>query len=176
MNIPHTRLVYTCAVGLLAASFAWSQSFQGGIRGSVADTGGGVIPDAKVSLIDEATNTSRATLTNTAGEYVFNAVNPATYTVSVESPGFKKFERKGVIVATQQFVTLDLKLDSYQLFNLSAGLEFDSGLEFVLYVNNVFDENAKLAFDRERGGRARLGYHVGTPRTVGLTVRHKFGN
>ena len=80
------------------------------------------------------------------------------------------------VVPPGSATTLDLKLDSYQLFNLSAGLEFDSGLEFVLYVNNVFDENAKLAFDRERGGRARLGYHVGTPRTVGLTVRHKFGN
>ena len=26
----------------------------------------------------------------------------------------------------------------------------------MLYVNNLFDENAKLSFDRERGGRARL--------------------
>jgi outer membrane receptor protein involved in Fe transport len=70
----------------------------------------------------------------------------------------------------------DLKLPSYQLVNLSAGLEFDSGLEFVLYANNLFDENAKLAFDRERGGRARLGFHVGQPRTIGITVRQKFGN
>jgi iron complex outermembrane recepter protein len=80
------------------------------------------------------------------------------------------------VVPPGSATTLDLKLDSYQLFNLSAGLEFDSGLEVVLYVNNVLDENAKLAFDRERGGRARLGYHVGTPRTIGLTFRHKFGN
>jgi outer membrane receptor protein involved in Fe transport len=71
---------------------------------------------------------------------------------------------------------VDLKLPSYQLVNLSAGLEFDSGLEFVLYANNLFDENAKLAFDRERGGRARLGFHVGQPRTIGITVRQKFGN
>ncbi len=46
--------------------------------------------------------------------------------------------------------------------------------ETVLYVNNLFDTNAKLAFDRERGGRARLGYHVGTPRTIGLTLRKAF--
>ena len=72
--------------------------------------------------------------------------------------------------------TLDLELPSYGLLNLSAGLEFNSGLEVVLYANNVLDENPKLAFDRERGGRARLGYHVGQPRTVGLTVRQKFGN
>ena len=71
---------------------------------------------------------------------------------------------------------LDLKLPSYGLLNLSAGLEFNSGLDVVLYVNNLLDENPKLSFDRERGGRARLGYNVGQPRTIGLTVRQKFGN
>ncbi len=68
-----------------------------------------------------------------------------------------------------------LKLDSYQLVNLSAGIEWDNGLEVVAYVNNVFDENAKLAFDRERGGRARQGFHISTPRTIGITTRIKFG-
>jgi iron complex outermembrane receptor protein len=69
---------------------------------------------------------------------------------------------------------IDLELPSYSLFNLSAGLAFDSGLELVAYVNNLFDENPKLSFDRERGGRARLAYNVGQPRTIGLTVRYKF--
>jgi iron complex outermembrane receptor protein len=74
-----------------------------------------------------------------------------------------------------EVTTLDLKLPSYQLVNLSAGLEFDNGVEVVAYVNNLFDENARLSFDRERGGRARLGFNVGTPRTVGITTRIKFG-
>ena len=68
-----------------------------------------------------------------------------------------------------------LKLPSYDLVNLSAGIEFDHGLDVVVYANNVFDESPKLAFDRERGGRARLGYHVGQPRTIGLTLRKAFG-
>ncbi len=72
--------------------------------------------------------------------------------------------------------TLDLKLPAYDLVNLSAGLEFDSGLEVVAYVNNLFDENPKLSFDRERGGRARLGFNIGQPRTIGLTVRQSFGS
>ena len=75
-----------------------------------------------------------------------------------------------------EVTVLDLKLPDYQLVNLSAGLEFDSGLAVVLYANNIFDENAKLSFDRERGGRARLGFNIGTPRTIGITVRQKFGN
>lgn len=70
--------------------------------------------------------------------------------------------------------TLDLKLPDYQLVNLSAGLEFDNEFGVTLYVNNLLDENAILSFDRERGGRARLGFQVGQPRTIGLTVRKGF--
>ncbi len=71
--------------------------------------------------------------------------------------------------------TLDLKLPSYTLVNISAGIEMANGLDIVAYVNNLFDENALLAFDRERGGRARLGFHTNQPRTIGLTVRKRFG-
>jgi iron complex outermembrane receptor protein len=68
-----------------------------------------------------------------------------------------------------------LKLPSYELVNLSAGIEWDSGLEVVAYVNNLLDEKPLLSLDRERGGRARLGYNIGQPRTIGLTVRQRFG-
>ncbi len=70
--------------------------------------------------------------------------------------------------------TIDLELPSYQLFNLSAGVEFDNGLSVTAYVNNLFDENPLLSFDRERGGRARLGFNIGQPRTIGVTARQRF--
>ena len=70
--------------------------------------------------------------------------------------------------------TLDLKLPDYQLVNLSAGVEMDNGIDVIAYVNNVFDENALLSFDRERGGRARLGFSTNQPRTFGVTVRKEF--
>uniref|UniRef100_B0T3Y7 TonB-dependent receptor n=1 Tax=Caulobacter sp. (strain K31) TaxID=366602 RepID=B0T3Y7_CAUSK len=73
-----------------------------------------------------------------------------------------------------QATVLDLQLPSYDLVNLSAGLQMDSGLDVIAYVNNVFDENPLLSFDRERGGRARLGYAIGQPRVIGLTVRQSF--
>jgi iron complex outermembrane recepter protein len=70
--------------------------------------------------------------------------------------------------------SLNLVLPSYQLVNLSAGVDFDGGLSVVGYVNNLFDENALLSFDRERGGRARLGFATNQPRTYGITVRQAF--
>jgi iron complex outermembrane receptor protein len=70
--------------------------------------------------------------------------------------------------------TLDLKLPDYQLVNVSAGIELASGLDIIAYVNNLFDETPLLSFDRERGGRARLGFHVAQPRTFGVTARKRF--
>jgi outer membrane receptor protein involved in Fe transport len=71
--------------------------------------------------------------------------------------------------------TVDLKLPAYDYVNLSAGVDWDNGLGVMLYVTNLFDENALLSFDRERGGRARLGFNIGQPRTMGVTVRKRFG-
>ncbi len=70
--------------------------------------------------------------------------------------------------------TVDLLLPSYDLVNLSAGVDYENGLSVVVYLNNVFDENALLSFDRERGGRARLGYNISQPRTFGVTARKSF--
>jgi outer membrane receptor protein involved in Fe transport len=81
---------------------------------------------------------------------------------------------------TGNFGTVDrnfgsLKLPAYDLVNLSAGIDWENGLSVVMFVNNLFDENALLSLDRERGGRARLGYNISTPRVIGVTVRHRFG-
>src|ERR1035438_5012341 len=92
---------------LLGCSWVGAQTFQGGIRGTVSDPTGAAIGTAKVTLTNEATGVSRATVTNTGGEYSFSAVNPAAYTVTVETPGFKKLDKKGLVVNTQEFVLVD---------------------------------------------------------------------
>ncbi len=69
---------------------------------------------------------------------------------------------------------VDLQLPDYTIANFSWGLVNDNGFEALVYVNNAFDENALLSFDRERGGRARLAYRTNQPRTIGLTLRKSF--
>src|ERR1017187_9632886 len=105
-----------CAALLAAAS--WSQSYLGALRGTVLDGSGKSIGDTKVTLVDEAGGGQRATIstaegfsfsqvvpaTYTVAGFSFSQVVPATYTVVAEAPGFKKFERKHVIVATQETV------------------------------------------------------------------------
>ncbi|HEY3936006.1 MAG TPA: TonB-dependent receptor [Bryobacteraceae bacterium] len=90
---------------------SWAQSTQGGVRGAVSDASGAMIAGVKVTLTNDATGEPRSALTNSNGGYAFNDVVPATYTLTAESPSFKKFERKNVIVATQEFLTVDVKLE-----------------------------------------------------------------
>ena len=66
-----------------------------------------------------------------------------------------------------------MELDAYNLFNLNAGMVYDSW-EVMFYIKNIADENPQLSFDRERGGAARLAYRVGQPRTFGILSRFYF--
>ncbi|MBL8521002.1 MAG: TonB-dependent receptor [Betaproteobacteria bacterium] len=70
--------------------------------------------------------------------------------------------------------TVNLELPKYNLVNLSAGMDFERGFSATFYINNATDEKALLSFDRERGGRARLGFATNQPRTIGVTLRKTF--
>ena len=96
---------------LAAASALLAQSYQGGVRGSVSDAQGAAVAGVKVTLSNDATGEARASLTNEGGGFDFSNLVPATYTIVAESPSFKKFERKNVVVGTQQALTIDVKLE-----------------------------------------------------------------
>ena len=67
----------------------------------------------------------------------------------------------------------DAELPEYTLGNLRFGVQRETW-EAALFVNNLWDERALLALDRERGRSARVGYVTNMPRTYGLTVRLNF--
>ena len=56
-----------------------------------------MLPDAQVTLIDEATGITHTLHTNRQGLYVFAALVPGTYSVKVEANGFKPSFAKGVV-------------------------------------------------------------------------------
>src|ERR1700729_2744832 len=94
---------------------ASAQTFQGTLRGRVVDPNGAVTSNVRITLTDEGTQVARTTVTNNDGEYTFASLTPSTYSVTVEATGFKKLEQKGVSVATQGAVTLDLQLELGQV-------------------------------------------------------------
>ncbi len=115
MKSSHLSLLPAMAIAAMlmttTAPGGFAQSYQGGIRGSVTDPQGGAVEGAKVTLSDDATHGTRAAVSNSSGGYDFAAIVPSTYTIIAEKPGFKKFERKNVVLGTQENLTVDLKLD-----------------------------------------------------------------
>ena len=73
----------------------------------------------------------------------------------------------------QATFTFDAKMPSYTIGNLRIGVRNDQW-EAAIFINNIWNELARLAVDRERGGRARVGFLTNQPRTIGLTVRGLF--
>ena len=109
-NIKQSLLALVALAALLAAT-ASAQSIFGSLRGIATDGSGGAISGAKVTLRNEGTSETRSVVTSNAGEYVFNQIVPGVYTVEVEFQGFKKVQRKGVAVQTQDALTVDVKME-----------------------------------------------------------------
>ena len=71
-------------------------------------------------------------------------------------------------------VAFPSKLPAYALGNLRFGVRGGKTWEVAAFVNNVWNERALLALDRERGGEGRVSYLVSQPRTIGIDLRHNF--
>ena len=74
---------------------------------------------------------------------------------------------------TQTTFTFDPKLPAYDIVNLRLGV-LKGKWDTALFINNLTDERAFLALDRERGFRARVGYLTNQPRTFGVQARVNF--
>jgi iron complex outermembrane receptor protein len=74
---------------------------------------------------------------------------------------------------TQNTFTFDPKLPAYDIVNLRLGVRH-ANWDIALFANNLTDERAFLALDRERGLLARVGFLTNQPRTIGITTRVDF--
>jgi len=110
MKLRTASLMLGALLAVAGAAPVFGQGFQGGIRGSIKDSGG-VVPGVEVTLTNESTNISRTTVTNERGEYAFTAVDPGTYKLKSSLQGYKTIDQGGLRIGTQQFLTLDLTME-----------------------------------------------------------------
>src|SRR5690349_17814289 len=80
----------------LASRALMAQVGDGSISGRTADTSGAAIPKASVTLANESTGDTRATVSGSAGVYVFPSLAPGTYRIDAELPGFQRTVRRGI--------------------------------------------------------------------------------
>jgi len=92
-----TGLVAFLAVFLLLSSLCLAQQLTGTLIGTAVDSTGASVPNAKVTMKNEASGDIRTTLTNGTGYFSITAIQPGTYTVIVAAQGFKQWQQKGVV-------------------------------------------------------------------------------
>ena len=105
------RLASISAWLLFGAALAFSQEFRGRIQGQIHDSSGAPAPSAAVTLKNTATGVEAVRSTNEQGRYVFDYVDPGTYTLSTDLKGFKKFNQHNVLVQQRGDVTVDVTLE-----------------------------------------------------------------
>jgi hypothetical protein len=106
------RRVWIAAILCVAfGAAAWAQSDVGSISGFVRDPSGAVVPNAKVSLKDEATGAVRNAISDGSGHYSVPNLPPDYYTITVEAPGFKTFTSTHNKLDANTSLALDANLE-----------------------------------------------------------------
>lgn len=90
------------ALALFSSSLVWSQNITSNIIGTVADPGGAVIPGASVALRNEGTSVESKTVSDGSGLFRFVNLNVGSYSVSVQSKGFKTRVETGIALGSSE--------------------------------------------------------------------------
>jgi hypothetical protein len=75
-----------------------AQNISCSLSGTVHDSAGAVIPNAKVTLTSEENGFIRTVTTNHEGFFSYPDLTPATFTIAVEAPGFKIYRETGILI------------------------------------------------------------------------------
>ncbi len=103
-------LVVGLCAGLCGA--AWAQEVTGSILGTVSDSKGGVVPNAKVIITNSDQQVAVRTLTtDERGQYAAPLLPVGHYSVTVEIAGFKKVTQSGFVLNVSDKLAANFTLE-----------------------------------------------------------------
>src|SRR5580704_14874869 len=111
-----TRICKALACGLGAALFAFlpltsnAQAIYGSVYGSVTDNTGAVVPNATVTVTDEAKGVAVTAQTNDSGEYRIEHLIPDLYSIRIEAQGFATFVAQHIQIYADTSPRVDAQL------------------------------------------------------------------
>lgn len=98
------------ALAALAGIQLRAQDYRGRIQGTVVEATQAVVPNASLTLTNLGTGIATTRTSNANGSYLFDLVVPGTYSLTVESPGFAKYEARDIAMRQRGDVTVDVQL------------------------------------------------------------------
>jgi outer membrane receptor protein involved in Fe transport len=106
-------LSLTLCVALGATTFG--QAVYGSVFGTVTDSSGAAVPNAKVTFTEVSKNVTVSTQTNQDGNYTQTRLVPGVYRVRVEATGFKAGIIESVTVSVDTSSSANLQLQTGQI-------------------------------------------------------------
>ncbi len=94
----------------LLAIAGYAQTFRGAINGTVMDPSGAVVPGASVKATNNATGTTRSTVSTTEGQFAFQDLPLGDYKISVSASGFSAITVDHIPVTAGAIYTLPVGL------------------------------------------------------------------
>src|SRR5262245_51628079 len=79
--------------------------------GTITDAQAALVPGARVTITNPATGLTRTVVTDSNGGYVFPLLPVGSYSLSVEQTGFRKYERRNILLQANENVGVDVALD-----------------------------------------------------------------
>ncbi len=118
-----TKAILFLLLAVAAATSSFGQS-EAKLSGTVTDSTGAVIPNAKVKVKNEKTSAERTAQSNDNGSFSVANLSPSTYTIVVSNAGFNSASFSGVNLAVGQERTMNITL---QPENITTELIVSSG-------------------------------------------------
>jgi hypothetical protein len=103
-------LILVFLVALAAPVRMWSQANLGSIRGETQDGQRAAVPNVKLTLKNEATGVLQNTTSGGTGQFALLDLQPGTYSLTAESPGFSTTVQQHINVGTGSSVTLEVTM------------------------------------------------------------------
>lgn len=97
-------------ITLAIPSALFAQGTTGTINGTVLDASGTPVANAKVVLVQIATNAQRVVSTTDQGTYSLVNLAPGGYRIKVEAPGFKTFQQNNLLLSIDQVLQINPSL------------------------------------------------------------------
>lgn len=104
------KILTLLAVLVVGTGMVLGQTTSGDLVGTVRDASGAMIPNAPVTVTNEATGVPTKTLANSAGQYRVSNLLPGTYDIQAFAPGFQATTVKDVVIDLNKTATADVTL------------------------------------------------------------------